>query len=65
MHSLGHFLTHQQFWFGLQKLVVSGENLLIISVLSRDIFLEEAVAGEGVWGTLQMNVSVSARVAQN
>lgn len=65
MHSSGHFLASQQFWFGQQKLVVSREILLIIIMLSRDIFLEEAMTGEGVWGKLQMNISGSVRVAQN
>lgn len=65
MHSLGYFLTGQQFWFGLQKLVASREIPLIIFTLPRDIFLEEAMMVEGVWGMLQMNINGSVRVAQN
>lgn len=65
MHPLGHFLTGQQVCFGLQKLVSSREIMLIIITLSRDIFLEETMTGEGVWGMLQMNINGSVRIAQN
>lgn len=65
MHSAGHFLTTQQFCFGLQKLVVSREIPLIIILLSRHIFLEEVTMGEGMWSKLRMNTSGSIRAAQN
>lgn len=39
--------------------------MLIIIALSRDIFLEETMIGEGVWGMLQMNINGSVRIAQN